>query len=265
VRLVSRILVDGHALEYVRIPGHERAPTLVFVHEGLGSVSTWREFPQRVAEACDCPALIYSRAGYGRSEPVSLPRPLDYMQHEGQVVLPALLAALGIDDTILIGHSDGASIALVYAAESARAAARPGHAHVAALVLEAPHVFCEPRSVEAIERAREDYVHGPRLRERLARHHDQVDVAFFGWSGAWLDPGFRAWNIEAFLPDVVAPCLVIQSDDDPYGTIAQVDAIAAGSGGPVERLVLSDCGHAPHRDQAERTLAAIVEFVGAHR
>lgn len=255
---MQRIVIDGHALEYVRIAGREHAPTLVFLHEGLGSVSTWREFPGELAAACGCPALIYSRAGYGGSDPVMLPRPLDYMQHEGRVVLPALLAALAIDDVISFGHSDGASIALVHAAESTR---HRGHARVRALVLEAPHVFCEQRSVEAIERARESYVHG-QLRERLARHHEHVDVAFFGWNGAWLDPGFRSWTIESLLPDVHAPRLVVQSDDDPYGTLAQVDAIAAGVGGVVERLILADCGHAPHRDHAERVLAATVDFVG---
>lgn len=250
--------IAGHALELARIPGPgaRAQPTLVFLHEGLGSVSTWRDVPARIAVATGLPALVYSRAGYGNSAPVTLPRPLDYMQHEGRVVLPALLERAGIDDALLIGHSDGASIALLYAPTA------HGRARVRGLVLEAPHVFVEERTVAAIEQAAAAYRESG-LRERLARHHAQVDVAFWGWNRAWLAPGFRDWNIESVLPAVRAPALLVQSVDDPYGTTRQLDAIARGSGGPVEQLLLEDCGHAPHRDRPEATLSAITDFVGA--
>ncbi|MCZ7678331.1 MAG: alpha/beta hydrolase [Sandaracinaceae bacterium] len=250
----ERCVIAGRALEVARIGRSDAGPTLVFLHEGLGSVSAWRDFPAAVARATSCPALVYSRAGYGRSDPVALPRPLTYMHDEAREVLPELLDATGVDDAVLIGHSDGGSIALMYAASS------HGRARVRGLVLEAPHVFCEDRSVEAIARARDEYLHGG-LRERLARHHADVDVAFWGWNRAWLDPDFREWNIESFLPEVRAPALVIQSDDDPYGTLRQVDAIEARSGGPVERLVLDRCGHSPHRDRPDEVLAAVARFV----
>lgn len=228
-------------------------PTLVFLHEGLGSVSTWRDFPQTLADATGLGALVYSRRGYGDSESVRLPRPSTYM-HDEAALLPAVLDAHGVRDTILFGHSDGASIALLHAATR--------DPRVRALILEAPHVFVEPRAIEAITGAREAYLGGD-LRERLARHHTEVEVAFWGWNGAWLSPGFRSWNIEGCLPRVRAPILVIQSVDDPYGTIVQVEAIERQSGGPVQRCLLEDCGHSPHRDQPERTIAAVTTFLRA--
>ena len=246
--------VDGRLLE-VRWVGRERpGPVLVFLHEGLGSVSTWRDFPDRVAHATGCPAFVYSRAGYGLSDPVPLPRPSTYMEDEAQTVLPALLELAGIHDAVLVGHSDGASISLVYASTT------HGLARVRGLVLEAPHVFCEPISVAAITRSREAYEKGG-LRERLARHHANVDVAFWGWNRAWLDPEFLRWNLEGYLPSVRAPALVIQSEEDPYGTLRQVDAIAAGTQGPVERLILAECGHAPHRDHPAVVTDAVASFI----
>jgi pimeloyl-ACP methyl ester carboxylesterase len=246
----SFVEIDGARLELRRLEG---SPTLVFLHEGLGSVSAWREFPAKLATACGAGALVYSRAGYGRSSPCTPPRPLDYMQHEGRVVLPALLAACAVDDAILVGHSDGGSIALVAASlDRAR--------RIRALVLEAAHVFCEDLSVASITAAREAYLHGD-LRARLARHHDDVDGAFWGWNRAWLDPDFRRWNLEEYLPGVSVPALVLQGADDPYGTPAQVEAIARGVRGPVHKVMLPGCGHAPHREHEAETLKVMAQFI----
>jgi len=226
-------------------------PVVVMLHEGLGCVAMWRDFPAKVAEATGLRVLAYSRAGYGGSDPVPLPRPLTYMQDEARESLPRLLAAAGIDDAILFGHSDGASIAVVFAGSSPVARVR-------GLVLEAPHVFCEDLAVTSIAGAREAYLRGD-LRARLARYHgENTDNAFWGWNDAWLDPGFRAWNIEEFLPRVRVPSLVIQSASDPYGTLAQVEAIERGSGGPVRRAIVG-LGHSPHKEQPEAVIAAVVE------
>ncbi len=223
-------------LETVRIDG--AAPTLVFLHEGLGSVSAWRDFPARLAAATGSAALIGSRAGYGRSSPKPGPWPVAFMHDEAR--------ALAVDDdAILVGHSDGASIALLYAAEH----------RVRGLILEAPHVFVEDKTVASIAQLGDD------VRARLGRHHDHADALFDAWRGVWLSPDFRRWNIEACLPKVRAPTLVIQGEDDEYGTIAQVEAIREKLGAPCETLLLPDCGHAPHRDQPERTLAAMADFI----
>jgi pimeloyl-ACP methyl ester carboxylesterase len=214
----------------------------------------WRDFPARLAQATGCGALVYSRAGHGRSDPVPLPRPLRFMHDEALVVLPEVLDAAGVRDAVLVGHSDGGSIALIHAGG-------PAGGRVRALVLEAPHVFCEELSVRSIAAAAEKYRQGD-LRRALERHHGpNVDVAFWGWNRAWLDPAFRDWNIEEYLPGVRVPVLVIQGGRDEYGTLKQLDAIQAGCRGPVERLVLADCGHSPHRDQPDLTLAAMTAFV----
>jgi len=236
-------------------PPPETAPTLVFLHEGLGCVAMWREFPAALAEATGLGALVVSRLGYGGSDPVSLPRPLSYMQHEGREVLPQVLDAAGVREAILVGHSDGGSIALVHAG-TPRA-----HPRVLGLMLEAPHVFCEDLSVASIAEAREAYEHGD-LRERLRKYHgDNVDCAFWGWNRAWLDPGFRAWNIEEYLPNIGVPVLVVQGEDDRYGTLAQVEAIERRCRSPVSRAILPKCGHSPHRDKPAETLAVMVGFV----
>ncbi len=228
-------------------------PTLVFLHEGLGSVSQWRDFPQALADATGCPGLAYSRQGYGRSDPVSLPRPLSFMHDEARGALPALLAAAGIEEAVLVGHSDGASIALVYAGEDGR--------RLRGLVLEAPHVFVEELSLASIARTRESY-RTTDLRERLLRHHGpNVDGAFYGWADSWLDPAFRDWNLEAFLPAITVPTLVIQGEDDEYGTSAQMQRIARQLTSPIECVLFPRCGHAPHRDQREETLQAMAIFV----
>jgi pimeloyl-ACP methyl ester carboxylesterase len=227
-------------LESARIDG--AAPTLVLLHEGLGSLSAWRDFPAELAAATGNAALVFSRAGYGQSPPKPGPWPVSFMHDE------AAALALG-DDVILVGHSDGASIALLYAA------ARP----VRALVLEAPHVFVEDKTVASIARL------GDEVRARLARHHARADALFAAWRGVWLSPEFRAWNIEALLPRVRVPTLVIQGADDEYGTVAQVEAVRRQLGGPCETLMLPDCGHAPHRDQPARTLAAMSDFIRRRR
>lgn len=255
----EKLCVDRVGLEVERIEpeGAARSPAIVFLHEGLGSISSWRDFPARLAERAGLHALVYSRAGYGGSDGTSLPRPLDYMQREGIDVVPKLLEAAGIDEAILFGHSDGASIALVYASTE------HGQARTRGLVLEAPHVFCEEKSVRAIAIARDEFLHR-RLRERLMRHHGRnTDAAFWGWNDAWLDPGFRAWTIESFLPGVRCPVLVIQSDDDPYGTLRQVETIESECAATVERMILEQCGHAPHRDHFDEVLARSAEFVRA--
>ena len=254
---MNELVAGGHRLEAVQLgPAPGAAPTLVFLHEGLGSVSAWRDFPARVVSATGLGALVYSRWGYGKSEPVTLPRPLTYMHDEALVTLPQVLVAAGIEQAVLVGHSDGASIALIFAGSGLPEASR-----VRGLVLEAPHVFVEELSVRSIAMAAEAYSTGD-LRARLTRHHgDNVDAAFWGWNRAWLDPAFRAWNIEEYLPRIRAPSLVIQGQDDPYGTLAQVDSIETKSGGPVSRLVLPRCGHAPHRDQPEATIEAVARFV----
>jgi pimeloyl-ACP methyl ester carboxylesterase len=228
-----------------------RPPTLAFLHEGLGSLPQWRDFPARVAERTGHGALVYSRFGYGASDPVPLPRPLTYMHEEAREVLPLVLDAAGVGEVVLIGHSDGASIALMAATTDRR---------VRGLVLEAPHVFVEDISIASIEKAKTAYESGD-LRARLAKYHAHVDVAFRGWNDAWLDPDFRSWNLEHYLPAITVPVLVIQGEDDPYGTRAQVDAIARATRDRVDTLMLPACGHAPHRDQPEATLQAIATFV----
>jgi pimeloyl-ACP methyl ester carboxylesterase len=230
------------------------SPTIVFLHEGLGSLGLWRDFPRQLAAATGCGALVYSRRGYGSSEPITLPRPLDYMEQEGERELPALLRALQIDAPFLFGHSDGASIALVCAGS--------GFA-VRGLVLEAPHVFAEELSIRSIEKARDAYDQG-NLRERLSRWHaNNVDHAFRGWSDAWLDAKFRDWNIERYLSGVRAPTLLLQGLDDEYGTRAQLDAIVRGVNGKVQLDLLENCGHSPHQEQPETTLALTAAFIHA--
>ena len=234
-------------------------PTLVLLHEGLGCVAMWRDFPARLQRRTGLRVFAYSRAGYGGSDPARLPRRVDYMHVEGREVVGAVLDAAGIDDAVLVGHSDGASIAIVHAGERAQGPA----ARIRALVLLAPHVFCEEVSIAGIRAAGDAYRRGG-LRERLARYHrEQVDDAFFGWHDAWLLPEFREWSIEAFLPGITAPVLLIQGERDAYGTAAQLDAIERRVTGPVARRWLEDCGHAPHREHPGETLDAIATFLAA--
>jgi pimeloyl-ACP methyl ester carboxylesterase len=244
---------DGHRVEYQLIPGtRPAAPTLVFLHEGLGSIAMWRDFPQQVAAATGCPALVYSRYGYGRSDPLAAPRRPDYLHVEALRALPQLLDRLGIARPLLFGHSDGASIALIHAG----AAGRP----VAGVIAMAPHVMVEEVALAGI-RATVSIYEGPTgFRERLARYHDDVDSAFRGWSDIWLDAAFRDWSIEEFLPRIAVPVLAIQGHDDEYGTMEQIDRIARGAT-DVETLKLADCRHSPQRDQPVAVIAAVADFV----
>jgi len=227
-------------------------PTLVFLHEGLGSTGQWRTFPDRVAEATGCAALVYSRQGYGHSEPRTAAREVDYMHREALERLPMLLAHFGIDQPVLVGHSDGASIALIHAG----AGVQP----VRALVAMAPHVFVEPLSVDSIAQARESFQTSD-LPQRMAKYHADPASTFWGWNDIWLHPDFRSWNIESCLAGIDCPILLIQGLDDEYGTLAQVDAIAAQVRGPVDKVLLQNCRHSPHKDRKEDTLEAIARFV----
>lgn len=223
---------------------------IVLLHEGLGCVDAWRDFPEHVLDATKKSVFAYSRLGYGRSPPVKVPRPLGYMHDEARL-LPEVLREAGIARPLLVGHSDGASIAIIAAGSGLDSRG---------LVLLAPHVFCEDQSVHGIEAAREAYEHGE-FRARLAKYHADVDGAFWGWNRAWLDPGFRAWNIEEFLPRISAPVTVVQGDADPYGTLAQVDAIVRGVPAPITRVILPGVGHAPHREREAETIEAIRTLV----
>jgi len=250
------LIAGGRRLEFHwHGPGPADAPTLVFLHDGIGCAATWRDFPATLSRETGCGALVYSRAGYGGSDPVALPRPLTYMHEEGFVALPEVLDAAGVREAFLVGHSDGGSIALLHASTPR---ARP---RVRGLLLEAPHVFCEEITVRSIERARDEFLHSD-LRAKLERYHaGNVDCAFWGWNRAWLDPAFLDWNIEDRLPAVTVPVLVVQGNDDPYGTLRQVEAIERQCGGPVRRYILDRCGHSPHRDRPESTLSAMAAFI----
>ncbi len=247
-------LIDGIRLETRVIPGAASKPWLVFLHEGLGSVSLWRDFPDKLARRLDMPALIYSRRGYGASDALAGPRQPDFMHREALDVLPALLDAHGINRTLLIGHSDGASIALIHAAN------HPDR--VAAAVLMAPHVMVEAISHQSIARVTETYERGE-PRSRLARHHHHVDDAFLGWSRIWLDPRFRTWSLGAESARLKVPTLLIQGEDDEYGTLAQLDAIEQVALLRPTRLVLPKCGHAPWREREADVIEAIARVADA--
>lgn len=223
----------------------------MLLHEGLGSIEMWREFPAALADAAGVRVLAYSRAGHGQSEPPAGPRQVGYM-HDEAAVLERLLATLGVAEPILAGHSDGGSIALI--------AAGRGRVAVRGLILEAPHVIVEDVSVAGIAAAVGSYRDGD-LGRRLARYHADADRLFQAWSGIWLDPAFRAWDISDNLGAIACPVLAIQGTDDPYGTMRQLDLIEAGVTGPVERLELAGCGHAPHREQPGATLARMAAFI----
>jgi pimeloyl-ACP methyl ester carboxylesterase len=249
----AHLTIAGQFIEYSYFPGRRAGlPVAVFLHEGLGSLALWRDFPTTIARRVGCAVLAYSRGGNGFSNPLTSARTPRYMHDEALLVLPELLAKLGISEVALIGHSDGASIALLYAA------AHPDT--VRALVLEAPHVFVEGVSLNGIAAAKVQYESGD-LRERMMRHHTDANKTFYGWNDVWLAPEFREWNIEAELPRVRAPVLVIQGTADEYGTLAQVEAIASGVRAPLDRLLLSACGHAPHRDRAAFVEDAIVAWL----
>lgn len=234
-------------------PPPDAHPTLILLHEGLGSVGLWRDLPARLAEATGWGVLAYSRAGYGRSAPCPLPRPLDYMQREATLVLPQALDAIGFQTGAILGHSDGGSIAALHLGEVQ-------DPRTAGAILIAPHFFVEDCSIQAIAAARDAYETGD-LRTRLARHHADVDCAFLGWNRAWLDPAFRDWNISDTLKRIHSPVLAIQGLADPYGTRAQVDIIPGAMPGSARICLLDACGHAPHQDHPDQVIAEIVNFL----
>ena len=229
------------------------APTLVLLHEGLGCVDLWRDFPRQLCVETGCGVMAYSRAGYGRSDPCSLPRPLNYMTREAVSVLPEVLDAFGFMDGVLIGHSDGASIAAIHA--GARRDPR-----VRGVVLMAPHFFTEPMGLQAIAEARTAYSDED-LRARLGKYHAHVDAAFRGWNDAWLDPGFEAWDIRHYLDEVAVPVLCLQGDQDQYGSRAQVDVVAQRARVPVTIRMIPECRHSPHLEAFETVRTEIATFL----
>jgi pimeloyl-ACP methyl ester carboxylesterase len=243
---------DKHLEAVAYGPPPDEAPTIVMLHEGLGCVALWRDFPQKLAAATGCGVFAYSRAGYGESERIDLPRPLDYMSWEARLSLPVVLDAIGIEQGILLGHSDGASIAAIYAGDHS-------DERIRGLILMAPHVFTEEMGLTSIAEARGAYETGD-LRAKLAKYHAHVDSTFRGWNDAWLDPGFKAWNIEDAVGRWRVPALIIQGVDDQYGTLKQVRAIEVRSPAPVETLILEACRHSPQFDQPQATLEAIAAF-----
>jgi len=249
---VHYVDVCGRRLEYERIEvAAAGRPTLVFLHEGLGSIAMWRDFPARAAHATGCNALVHSRYGYGNSEALHEDRSVRYMHDEALFALPEFLDKLAIERPILVGHSDGGSIALIHAGGTRRP--------VAGLVLMAPHVMVEDISVTSIAAAKVAY-ETTDLRAKLARYHADVDAAFWGWNRIWLHPDFRQWNIEEYLPHVACPVLAIQGADDEYGTMEQLERIARAVP-DVELVELADCRHSPHRDQPDAVLEAMTRFV----
>ena len=247
------VTAAGHKLEYELIQAaDESKPTLVFLHEGLGSMRQWRDFPLRVARATGCAALVYSRYGYGHSDVLEEPRrSVRFMHEEALEALPEVLAETGIRAPVLVGHSDGASIAIIYAGA--------GHP-VRALALMAPHVFVEEVCIRSIEQAKREF-ESTDLPHKLGRYHRDPRRSFYLWNDVWLDPAFLDWNIEEYLPGISCPVLAIQGEDDVYGTMAQLQAIALKVKGPCELVELKRCGHSPFRDQPDATLDALVRFI----
>jgi pimeloyl-ACP methyl ester carboxylesterase len=248
------LAINSHNIEYRMIgPRPDQAPTIVMLHEGLGCVGLWGDFPDKLQKATGCGVFVYSRAGYGQSSPVALPRPLTYMHDEAREVLPQLLDQIGFERGLLFGHSDGASIAAIYAGS------HQDH-RVGGLVLMAPHFFTEDMGIAAIEEARKAY-ETTDLRAKLARWHKDVDVAFKGWNGAWLDPDFRKWDIAEQLAYIRVPMLIMQGEDDQYGTAKQIEVAERECYCPVEVALLPGAKHSPQREAPETTLKAVSGFV----
>ena len=248
-RPVSFVEAQGQRLEYAEIPAREsHRPELLFLHEGLGSVSLWRDFPERLAEATGARAIVYSRWGFGRSAPRRSPYTERFMHEEAFGFVPDIRVRLDIRHPVLVGHSTGASMALLHASR---------HHDVAGVIAMAPFVFVEDSNVASIAAITARY---PDIRERLARHHEDVDAMFAGWSALWLDPAFKRWNIEGEVANIACPVLAMLGDRDEYCTRTQLERLAAASS-KVDLLYLDDCGHAPHRDQFDAVLDASVTFI----
>jgi pimeloyl-ACP methyl ester carboxylesterase len=248
------VVAAGRSLSYEWIGAETRgAPTLVLLHEGLGSIGQWRDFPAKLAAATGCRALVYDRYGYGQSDVLEEPRrSVRFMHEEALSFLPQLRKAFSIDDCILVGHSDGASIALIHAGA--------GHAARGVAVM-APHVFIEPICLSSIEKAKHTF-ETTDLAQKLGRYHRDARKTFYGWAEVWTEENFRRWDIrEEYLTRIGVPVLAIQGHGDEYGTMAQLDEIARTVSGRCELLKLEDCGHAPFRDQPETTLAALTGFI----
>ena len=247
------LIVDGVTLEYYALgPAPDQAPTIVMLHEGLGCAALWRDFPQKVAQATGMGVFVYSRAGYGQSDGAPLPKPLDFMTREAVDVLPKVLDAIGFQRGILFGHSDGATIAAIYAGSVA-------DTRVRGLIVMAPHFFTEPDGLAESAKAKEAFETGG-LREKMAKYHRDPDVAFRGWNDVWLHPDFRKWNVSEVIDYLRIPTLAIQGRDDQYGTLAQVEEIESRSYAPVDMVVIDDCQHAPHLEQPVPVLAEVAEF-----
>ena len=243
------VRIVGLPLETLDLPGAHGRRALVLLHEGLGSVGLWRGLPEELHRFTGRHTIAFSRFGHGRSAPPPKPRTAGFFHQEALEVLPELLSQLGVVEPILVGHSDGASIALIHAA----------HHAVSGLVLVAPHVFVEEITVTEIGRTREQYLAGG-LRDRMSRHHDDPDAAFWGWCDVWLNPAFLDWSLDDEAGQLTAPTLLIQGADDPYGSLAQLERIEARAGAPLRRLVLPG-GHSPHLEHPEDVVEAIAEFV----
>lgn len=245
--------VGNATLEYACFgPAPKDAPTLVLLHEGLGSTELWRDFPQQLAEQTGLGVVAYSRAGYGRSSTVKLPRSLDYMTDEATDVLGGVMTELGVTQAILLGHSDGATIAAIYAGSVS-------DQRVRGLVLMAPHFFAEVSGIATIKETLAQYQNGD-LNSKLSKYHDDPDVAFHGWYDSWTHPDFAKWTVADTIDHWRIPVLAIQGSEDPYGTIAQISEIDERIYSPLETLILEGCGHAPHLEQPDQTTAAIAEF-----
>jgi pimeloyl-ACP methyl ester carboxylesterase len=249
----GEITFDGKRLETARWgPAPDAAPTLVLLHEGLGCVALWRDFPEALVAATGCGVFAWSRFGYGGSDPVQLPRPMTYMHDEALKVLPRVLDAAGVRRAVLVGHSDGGSIAAIHAGAVQ-------DSRVAGIVLIAAHFFVEDLNIASITAIKANYEQGD-LRQRLARYHRDVDVAFRGWNDAWLDPGFRQWDITEALAYIRVPILIVQGEDDQYGTVRQIEVAQEECYCPVEVALLPKTRHAPHREAPEATLLAVTAF-----
>jgi len=247
--------LDGRRLESAWWgPGPDTAPTLVLLHEGLGSVALWRGVPEALAAATGCGVFAYSRFGYGQSDPAPLPRPMTYMQDEARNVLPRVLDAAGVRQAILVGHSDGGSIAAAYAGTVA-------DPRVVGVVMIAAHFFVEDLNIASIAAIRQTFEQGD-LRPRLARYHRAVDAAFYGWNDAWLDARFRAFDLRPLLPGITVPILALQGADDPYGTDEQLRVLERLARAPLETRLIPGARHSPHLEAKTETLAAIGAFVG---
>ena len=255
------VIVDGKRLETLLLSPAADAPTIVMLHEGLGSIAMWKDFPVQLAHATGCRVIVYSRYGHGKSQRLAEKRSVDFMHHEAQVVLPEILRQFQIERPILLGHSDGASIAIIFAGSGAASASAAG-AHpqqVRALILEAPHVFVEDFGLQSIANIRTLF-ESTDLPKKLARYHDHVEEVFFGWNNIWLDPTFRQWNIDKYSSAITCPVLIIQGENDKYGTQAQVQSIQRQIPAAQSRI-LPDCGHNPHRDHPNLTRDTMAKFI----